>query len=120
MAGAYLGYGEPECVMNIGVSGPGVMDSALQRLAQSGGQIDLGTIAEEVRRSTSFRVTRVGGLIGREVAAALGVNFGIVVCRCADPGHRDSRQRDFSLQDHGHRRHRRSGLHRRVGAVDAR
>ena len=77
MAGAYLGYGEPECVINIGVSGPGVVKSALQRLAKRGGQIDLGAIAEEIKM-TSFRVTRVGELIGREVAAALGVNFGIV------------------------------------------
>jgi uncharacterized protein (UPF0210 family) len=77
MAGAYLGYGEPECVINIGVSGPGVVKSALRRLAQSGEQIDLGAMAEEIK-TTSFRVTRVGELIGREVAEALGVTFGIV------------------------------------------
>lgn len=77
MAGAYLGYGEPECVINIGVSGPGVVKSALERLLAGGGKINLGALAEEIK-TTSFRVTRVGELIGREVASVLGVSFGIV------------------------------------------
>ena len=77
MAGAYLGSGEPECVINIGVSGPGVVKSALDRLKAGGGTVNLGAVAEEIK-TTSFRVTRVGELIGREVAAALGVSFGIV------------------------------------------
>ncbi len=77
MAGAYLGAGEPECVVNIGVSGPGVVKRALDRLRESSPQATLGDVAERVK-ITSFRVTRVGELIGREVAAELGVSFGIV------------------------------------------
>ena len=77
MAGAYMGEGEPEVTVNIGVSGPGVVCSALRRRVQQGGKITLGDLAEEIK-ITSFRVTRVGELIGREVAAALNVPFGIV------------------------------------------
>jgi len=77
MAGAYLGEGEPEAAVNIGVSGPGVVGSALKRRIALGGKLTLGDLAEEIK-ITSFRVTRVGELIGREVAAALGVSFGIV------------------------------------------
>lgn len=77
MAGAYLGAGEPECVINIGVSGPGVVKRALERLRESRDRLTLGDVAELIKQ-TSFRVTRVGELIGREVAEALGVPFGIV------------------------------------------
>jgi len=77
MAGAYLGYGEPECVVNIGVSGPGVVKRAVERLCQEDASVNLGDIAEMIK-VTSFRVTRVGELIGREVAARIGVPFGIV------------------------------------------
>jgi uncharacterized protein (UPF0210 family) len=77
MAGAYLGYGEPEYVLNIGVSGPGVVKRALERMLQADARADLGSVAEEIK-TTSFRVTRIGELIGREVAKALEVEFGIV------------------------------------------
>lgn len=77
MAGAYLGAGEPEAVVNIGVSGPGVVCSALRRRLAMEANLTLGDLAEEIK-ITSFRVTRVGELIGREVAAELGVTFGIV------------------------------------------
>lgn len=77
MAGAYLGHGEPEFVINIGVSGPGVVKQALERMLRDGRPHDLGEIAEEIK-TTSFRVTRIGELIGREVAEALKVPFGIV------------------------------------------
>jgi uncharacterized protein (UPF0210 family) len=77
MAGAYMGSGEPEAAVNIGVSGPGVVSSALQRRLAMGGPLTLGDLAEEIK-ITSFRVTRVGELIGREVAAELHVPFGIV------------------------------------------
>jgi len=77
MAGAYMGAGEPEATVNIGVSGPGVVCSALKRRIALGGKLTLGDLAEEIK-ITSFRVTRVGELIGREVASELGVAFGIV------------------------------------------
>ena len=77
MAGAYHGSGEPDATVNIGVSGPGVVCSALRRRIELGQKLTLGDLAEEIK-ITSFRVTRVGELIGREVAAALGVPFGIV------------------------------------------
>lgn len=77
MAGAYVGEGEPEAAVNIGVSGPGVVSSALRRKLQLEGKVTLSDLAEEIK-ITSFRVTRVGELIGREVAAAMGVPFGIV------------------------------------------
>ncbi|MGD2173834.1 MAG: PFL family protein [Candidatus Brocadiaceae bacterium] len=77
MAGAYMGYGEPDCVVNIGVSGPGVVKRAVERLLAERSGADLGEVAEQIKK-TSFRVTRVGELIGREVAAGLEVEFGIV------------------------------------------
>jgi uncharacterized protein (UPF0210 family) len=77
MAGAYMGAGEPETAVNIGVSGPGVVGSALRRRLARKERLTLGDLAEEIK-ITSFRVTRVGELIGREVAAELGVAFGIV------------------------------------------
>jgi len=77
MAGAYMGAGEGDAAVNIGVSGPGVVGSALRRRLQIGGRLTLNDLAEEIK-ITSFRVTRVGELIGREVAAELGVPFGIV------------------------------------------
>ena len=77
MAGAYHGHGEPEAVVNIGVSGPGVVKRAIERMAEKGLHLDLGELAEEIK-TTAFRVTRVGELIGREVAEKLGVSFGIV------------------------------------------
>jgi uncharacterized protein (UPF0210 family) len=77
MAGAYVGEGEPDAAVNIGVSGPGVVTAALARRIQMGGKITLGDLAEEIK-ITAFRITRVGELIGREVAAELGVAFGIV------------------------------------------
>ncbi len=77
MAGAFLGPGEPGTVINIGVSGPGVIKRALEKLIAGQGDVDLERIAEEIKR-TSFRVTRVGELMGREVAERLGVAFGVV------------------------------------------
>ncbi len=77
MAGAYMGAGEPEATVNIGVSGPGVVCSALRRRLSVDAKLTLGDLAEEIK-ITSFRVTRVGELIGREVAAELGLAFGIV------------------------------------------
>jgi hypothetical protein len=77
MAGALLGAGEPECVVNVGVSGPGVVKRAVDRLVAARPDCTLDEIAEEVKH-TAYRVTRVGELVGREVAARLGVPFGVV------------------------------------------
>jgi uncharacterized protein (UPF0210 family) len=77
MAGAYLGYGEPEAVINVGVSGPGVVKKELERALASGKKLTLGDLSEIIKK-TSFRVTRLGELIAREVAEGLGVSFGIV------------------------------------------
>jgi uncharacterized protein (UPF0210 family) len=79
MAGAVHGQGEADAVVNIGVSGPGVVARALQRLIDHVGpeHLTLADVAEEIK-ITAFRVTRVGELIGRELAHRLGVAFGIV------------------------------------------
>ena len=79
MAGAYHGHGEPEAVINVGVSGPGVVCSALRRRISRSepGSLGLDDLAEEIKE-TSCRVTRCGELIGREVAHNLGIPFGIV------------------------------------------
>ena len=81
MAGAYMGAGEPEAAINIGVSGPGVVKSALERriahAKKTGKKLTLSELSEEIKTS-SFRVTRIGELIGREVAEALNTQFGVV------------------------------------------
>jgi len=79
MAGAIHGLGQHEIVINVGVSGPGVIARALERkIEQSDGQnLGLHDLAEDIKR-TAFRVTRSGELIGRRVAKALGVPFGVV------------------------------------------
>jgi uncharacterized protein len=77
MAGGFLGPGEPETVINIGVSGPGVIKRRLQQMLIEHPKANLGHIAEQIKE-TAFRITRVGELIGREVAAKLNVEFGIV------------------------------------------
>jgi uncharacterized protein (UPF0210 family) len=73
MAGAFHGVGEPECCLNVGVSGPGVVRAAIEKYPDA----DLQTIAEVIKR-TAFKITRVGQLIGREASAALKIPFGIV------------------------------------------
>lgn len=77
MAGAYMGHGEPDCVINVGVSGPGVVKRAVDRIIAQQPDCTLDAIAEEVKH-TAFRVTRTGELIGREAARKLGVSFGVV------------------------------------------
>lgn len=77
MAGAYLGIGEADAVINVGVSGPGVVKKAIDRLVDGGTKPDLGQIAEMIKQ-TACKVTRVGELIGREVAQNLGIPFGVV------------------------------------------
>jgi len=76
MAGAYLGVGVADAVINVGVSGPGVVKRAIERNLENG-PMTLGNIAEVIKR-TACKVTRVGELIGREVARNLDVRFGVV------------------------------------------
>ena len=73
MAGAFHGVGEPECEINVGVSGPGVVYEALKSCK---GQ-PLDVVAETIKR-TAFRITRVGQLVAQEASSRLGVPFGIV------------------------------------------
>ena len=73
MAGAFHGVGEPECVINVGVSGPGVVYHALQKV--KGQPFDV--VAETIKK-TAFQVTRMGQLVGVEASRRLGVPFGIV------------------------------------------
>ncbi len=77
MAGAYLGIGEADAVINVGVSGPGVVKKAIDRALATTPDMDLGQISELIKR-TSYKVTRVGELIGREVADLLEIPFGVV------------------------------------------
>ena len=77
MAGAYLGSGEPDAVINVGVSGPGVVKMAVEKALAKDPGLGFDHLSEIIKR-TSFKVTRVGELIGREVAEDLGVTFGIV------------------------------------------
>ena len=73
MAGAFHGVGEPETVLNVGVSGPGVVYHALQGV--KGEPFDV--VAETVKK-TAFRITRMGQIVGVEASRRLGVPFGIV------------------------------------------
>ncbi len=73
MAGAFHGVSEPECVVSVGVSGPGAVASAISRV----GDCDLTAIAETVKK-TAFKITRVGQLVAFEASKRLGVPFGIV------------------------------------------
>ena len=77
MAGAFHGVSEPDAVINVGVSGPGVVKKALDRaFAQKGRPLTI-TDAAEVIKHTAYKVTRVGELIGNEVASRLGLPFGV-------------------------------------------
>ncbi len=73
MAGAFHGVGEGDCTINVGVSGPGVVHHALQRV--KGAPFDV--VAETIKK-TAFQITRMGQLVAQEASARLGVPFGIV------------------------------------------
>lgn len=73
MAGAFHGIGEPECTLNIGVSGPGVVLNAVKKHPD----LDLGELANVIKK-TAFKVTRTGELVGRVASKKLGVPFGIL------------------------------------------
>ncbi len=73
MAGAYHGVGEAEYVINVGVSGPGVVKCALEKVKGA----DFEVVAETIKK-TAFKITRMGQLVAREASKRLGVPFGIV------------------------------------------
>ena len=73
MAGAFHGIGEADCVINVGVSGPGVVKRALEKV--KGQPFDV--VAETIKK-TAFKITRMGQLVGKEASERLGVKFGIV------------------------------------------
>ena len=74
MAGAVHGSGEADAVINVGVSGPGVMAAALEELPESANMME---VAEKIKQ-TAFKITRAGELMSREAARRLGVEKGIV------------------------------------------
>lgn len=73
MAGAFHGIGEPETVINVGVSGPGVVQAAIKRA----GDCSINEVAEIIKK-TAFKITRMGQLVGTLASERLGVPFGIV------------------------------------------
>ena len=82
MAGAFHGMGEPETVINVGVSGPGVVASAIKRA----GDCDLMTLADIIKK-TAFKVTRMGQLVAVGTSRRLGVTRGHRrPVACADAG----------------------------------
>ncbi|GEB76992.1 PFL family protein [Sporolactobacillus inulinus] len=73
MAGAFHGVGEEDCILNVGVSGPGVVKRALEKV--KGQPFD---VVSETVKKIAFKITRMGQLVGREASERLGVPFGIV------------------------------------------
>lgn len=74
MAGAFHGYGEPECALNIGVSGPGVVRAAVENLPKDA---DFGTLANKIKQ-IAFKITSTGELVGRRMADKMNIPFGII------------------------------------------
>ena len=74
MAGAFQGYGEPECALNIGVSGPGVVRAAIESMPDGA---HFGEIANKIKQ-TAYKITSAGELVGREMAKKMGIPFGII------------------------------------------
>ena len=74
MAGAFHGPGESDCVLNVGVSGPGVVRAALAKMDDTA---DLNEVANVIKK-TAFKITRMGQLVGSEASKALNVPFGII------------------------------------------
>ena len=73
MAGAFHGVGEPDCIINVGVSGPGVVRAALAKAPDA----NITEVADIIKK-TAFKITRMGQLVGMEASKRLGVPFGIV------------------------------------------
>ena len=74
MAGAFHGVGEPDVVLNVGVSGPGVVRAALAKLPDDAPLIEVADLVKK----TAFKITRMGQLVGAEASQMLGVPFGII------------------------------------------
>lgn len=74
MAGAFCGVGEPECALNVGVSGPGVVRAAVASLPKDASLSDL---ANKIKQ-TAYKITTTGELVGRKLADKLGIPFGVI------------------------------------------
>ena len=74
MAGAFHGYGEPECALNVGVSGPGVVRAAVENLPKNA---DFGELANKIKQ-IAFKITSTGELVGRRMAEKMKIPFGII------------------------------------------
>lgn len=74
MAGAYCGYGEPECALNIGVSGPGVVRAAIEKMPKDA---NLSELANKIKQ-VAYKITTTGELVGRELAKKLNIPFGVI------------------------------------------
>jgi len=74
MAGAFCGMGEPECALNVGVSGPGVVRAAVEALPKNANMSDLANKIKEI----AFKITSTGELIGRKLSAKLDIPFGVI------------------------------------------
>lgn len=74
MAGAFCGIGEPECALNVGVSGPGVVRAAIEALDKNA---DLSTLANKIKQ-IAYKITTTGELVGRKLAKKLDIPFGVI------------------------------------------
>ncbi len=74
MAGAYCGYGEPECALNVGVSGPGVVRAAIEDLPKDA---DFSQLSNKIK-TIAYKITTTGELIGREMAKKMQIPFGVI------------------------------------------
>ncbi len=74
MAGAFCGIGEPECALNVGVSGPGVVRAAVASLPDDA---SLSELANKIKQ-TAYKITTTGELVGRKLADKLGIPFGVI------------------------------------------
>ena len=74
MAGAFCGYGEPECALNVGVSGPGVVRAAIEDLPKDA---DMSMLANKIKQ-IAYKITTTGELVGRKLAKRLDIPFGVI------------------------------------------
>ncbi len=74
MAGAFCGFGEPECALNVGVSGPGVVRAAIESLPKDA---DMSILANKIKQ-IAFKITTTGELVGRKLAKRLEIPFGVI------------------------------------------